>query len=83
MLGTRYIQYQKDVNTWKKSNASQWWVKNNWVYTGGMCFIVLNFIFFTRLLLPGDKAVITSLINIDETIAKLNLTEDNADDYFD
>ena len=53
-----------------------WFFKNNWVYTLTMTFCVSNIIFFTRLMQTGDKAIIRSMIDVDQTIAKLNLTQD-------
>lgn len=52
----------------------RWWVKNPWVYSLGMVFLVTNVIYWTRLLQASDKAVIQGMIDIDQTIAKLNLT---------
>jgi H+/Cl- antiporter ClcA len=53
-----------------------WFFKNNWVYTLTMTFLVSNIIFFTRLMQTGDKAIIRSMIDVDQTIAKLNLTQE-------
>ena len=49
---------------------SKWWVKNNWVYTLGISFIVLNIIYFTRLMQTSDKAVINAMIDVDLIIAR-------------
>lgn len=42
-----------------------WFIKNNWIYTLTMTFLVSNCIFFTRLMQTGDKAIIRSMIDID------------------
>ena len=48
-----------------------------------MSFIVLNIIYYLRLNQLPDKVIIDSMINIDETLAKQNMTIDNADDLLD
>jgi len=60
--------------------ATRWWVKNNWTYTIGMAFIVLNIVFYLRLMQASDKVVINAMINMDETLAKQNMTSDNANE---
>jgi hypothetical protein len=45
--------------------SKKWWVKNNWVYSLGSAFIVLNVIYFFRLMQTGDKAIINAMINVD------------------
>ena len=49
----------------------RFWVKNNWIYSLGMTFIVTNCIFFTRLMQAGDKGVIKAMVDIDQTIANI------------
>lgn len=41
------------------------WVKNNWVYSLGMTFLLTNAMFFTRLMQQGDKGVIKAMVDID------------------
>ena len=53
----------------------RWWVKNNWVYSIGMGFIVMNFIYWTRLMQVADKGIIRAMIDVDITIAKKHLTD--------
>lgn len=55
--------------------------KNNWCYTLTMVLIISNFIFFTKILQTGDKAVIRTMIDVDQNIASLNLTEKTFGDY--
>ena len=52
---------------------------NNYVYTLTVTFILSSIIQVTRIMQTGDKSVIKSAINIDQTLAKMNLTENNAD----
>jgi len=47
----------------------RWWVKNNWVYSIGTGFIVMNIIYWTRLMQTSDKGVIKAMIDMDITIA--------------
>ena len=54
--------------------GSYWLFKNNWSYTLLAAFIVCNFVFFTKLMQTGDKAIIRSMIDVDQTIAALNVT---------
>lgn len=76
ILGTLYIEMQRRMNVWKK-NHSQWaWVKNNWTYTLVMCLIVTNVVFSTKLMQPSDKAVINSMINVDQTIKSNSTVEE-------
>jgi len=42
-----------------------------------MSFLVLNCIFYFRLMQVGDKNVIQAMIDIDETLAGMNITEGN------
>jgi hypothetical protein len=56
---------QKKVNTWKRNHMHLWFIKNNWVYTLTMTFLVSNAIYYTRMLQTGDKAIIRSMIDID------------------
>ena len=53
----------------------RWWIKNNWVYSLGIGFIVMNIIYFTRLMQVADKGVIRAMIDVDITIAKMHLTD--------
>ena len=78
IVGSYYIKFQRAVNQWKKTNTpKKWWVKNNWTYSLGTAFIVLNVIYFLRLMQTGDKAVINAMINVDQNLAKQNMTIDN------
>lgn len=43
----------------------RWWVKQNYVYSLGMCFILTNIIYFTRVMQWNDKAVIKAMIDVD------------------
>jgi hypothetical protein len=54
---------------------SKWYFSNNWCYTLSVTFVISNCVYFTRLMQEGDKGVINNMINIDQTIAVLNLTE--------
>lgn len=54
---------------------SKWYFSNNWCYTLSVTFVISNCVYFTRLMQEGDKGVINNMINIDQTIAALNLTE--------
>ena len=55
--------------------GTYWLVKNNWSYTLLMAFLLSNLIYFTKLMQTGDKAIIRSMIDVDQTIAALNVTE--------
>jgi chloride channel 2 len=83
ILGTMYIQFQKKVNLWKKANMKYWFIQNNWIYTLTMTFLVSNAIYFTRIMQTGDKAIINSMINVDQTIAKLNVTSGSFVEYLE
>ena len=60
-----------------------WFIKNNWTYTLGMTFLVSNIIFFTKLMQTGDKAIIRSMIDVDQTIAKLEVNSTSFPGYLD
>ena len=79
--GTLYIAFQRRVNAWKKGMAGKYprFFGNNYVYTLTVCFILSSVIQSTRIMQTGDKSVIGAMINIDQTLAKLNYTEENAD----
>ena len=54
------------------------WVSNNWTYTLGTTFVVMNIIYFTKSLQLGDKAIASAMINIDQTIGVMpNITDEN------
>lgn len=55
----------------KKANGSRWWIKQNFVYSLGMTFILTNIMYWTRLMQWNDKAVIKAMVDIDQNIAKL------------
>ena len=55
----------------------RWYIKNNFAYTIGMCFILTNIIYFTRVMQYNDKAVIQAMVDIDQTLAKLGTTDAN------
>lgn len=59
----------------KKNNMDKFFIKNNWCYSLMVAFILSNVIYFTRLCQTGDKGVIRAMIDMDQTIAKLNLDE--------
>ena len=52
---------------------------NNYVYTLTVTLILSSIIQYTRIMQTGDKSVIGSCINVDMTLAKMKLTEENAD----
>ena len=60
-----------------------WIFKNNWAYTLIMVFLVQNIIFQTKLMQTGDKAVIRSMIDVDQTIAGLNVTSETVGAYME
>ena len=41
-----------------------------------MAFMLLNIIYFTRVMQYNDKAVIGAMVNIDQTIANLGESEE-------
>jgi hypothetical protein len=55
----------------------KWYIKNNWIYTISICIVVSSIIYSTKLLQAGDKATINAMIDIDQTIAKMNVGEGN------
>ena len=55
----------------------------NFIYTLGMCFFINNVIFLTRLMQTGDKAIIRSMIDVDQTIAAKGLNKDNMSEFLD
>lgn len=46
-----------------------------------MAFFVLNIVYFLRVNMMSDKAIINSMINIDENLARRNLTIQDYDEY--
>ena len=64
---------------WKKSHINDWWVKTKFVYTFITATFILTVVWNLKLLMTGDKVVIDTLINIDQTIAKRNFTIDSAE----
>ena len=60
-----------------------WIFKNNWAYTLIMVFLVQNIIFQTKLMQTGDKAIIRSMIDVDQTIAGLNVTSETVGAYME
>lgn len=80
-LGTLYISYQKNLNAWKKRMAARYpkTFGNNYVYTLTITFVLSSLIQVTRIMQTGDKAVIGATIDIDQTLARKDLTEENAD----
>ena len=73
-LGSLYIQFQKWVNYKKKKYMQKWWVKNDFIYSLGMAFFVINMVFWTRLLTSADKGVINAMIDADMIIANKHLS---------
>jgi len=69
LLGTLEIQFQKRINTWKKNNGKLLFFRINWLYTLGMCFMINNIIYFTRLMQSSDKLVINAMIGVDKSLA--------------
>ena len=56
-------------------------ISNNWCYTLTSVFIMGNFIYATKIMQTGDKAIIRSMIDIDQNIASRNLTEATLNSY--
>ena len=83
IIGTLYIQFQRKVNEWKKKNGANKMFSQNFIYTLGMCFFINNVIFLTRLMQTGDKAIIRSMIDVDQTIAAKGLNKDNMSEFLD
>ena len=52
---------------------------NNYVYTLTVALVLSSVIQLTRIMQTGDKSVIGSMINIDQYIAQMDLTEQNAE----
>ena len=69
MIGSAYIEFQRNINIIKKKLAQYNIASENLIYTFSMCFLLTTIIFFTRLMLVSDKVIIGSMINIDQTIA--------------
>lgn len=69
MIGSAYIEFQRKINTLKKKLTQYNIAGENFFYTFSICFFLVTVIFNTRLMLASDKAIIGSMINIDQTIA--------------
>lgn len=52
-----------------------WQVRNSFVYSLTMGFVIISIIYFTKVMEVNDKTVMKAMIDIDLTIANLNLTE--------
>ena len=52
--------------------------RNNWIYTLLIVFLCTNVIFFSKMMQTGDKGVINAMINIDQNIARRNMTAETA-----
>jgi len=76
-MGSAYIKLQYAVNSYKKRNSSHWFFKNPYFYTCGVTFMVLNIIFFLRLMQTGDKQIIKAMIDIDENLAEMKMNQTN------
>ena len=50
----------------------RWYISNNWMYTLTMTFVLTNIMYFTRLMQYSDEAVITAMIEIDQSLTKLS-----------
>lgn len=80
-LGTLYIAFQQKLNAWKKRMAGKYpkTFGNNYVYTLTVTVVLSSIIQYTRIMQTGDKKVIGETINIDQTLAKMDLTEETVD----
>lgn len=62
------------MNIKKAKNSDYFVVRNPFVYSGCVALFVLNIAYFMGLTQAGDKSIINSMINIDENLARKNLT---------
>lgn len=81
IIGSFYIEFQRCVNTTKASYSHYFIVKNPLVYTSCISLLVLNTTYFLRTNISTEKSIINSMINIDENLAKRNITVDDYDLY--
>lgn len=68
------------MNTTKKNLSKKYvFFSNEWIYSLSLGFLMLSLIWFTKLMLSSDKAVINAMINYDMNVAEMNLTASEAE----
>jgi H+/Cl- antiporter ClcA len=78
VVGSYYIKFQRSVNTWRRENRNLLCFRSNWIYPTMIGAFVLNIIYLTKMLQVPDAEVIRSMLDVDMTIAKMNLTSTTA-----
>lgn len=78
ILGSFYIKFQRWLITKKAKYAKKYQViSNHYLYTGLVTFLVLNIVYYFKLLQTSDKLIIQSMINVDENLAMMDLNITN------
>ena len=67
LFGALFINITRAIIKFRRDNKKYVFFKNRWIYTGTLCFVMGNIIYYTDFMKVSDKSVITSMFHYENS----------------